>query len=94
MDKFFSHLRGKSIEVYIDDMVVKSPDLVQYSTDLTDVFTALRRFNLQLNLEKRVFGVDVSKFLGFMLTQRKLTQKNVRQSLICEAPTMSRKYND
>jgi len=70
MDKVFSHLMGHCVEVYIDDMVVKSPSHRQHAEDLSAVFSALRRYNLRLNLNKFVFGVDRGKFLGFMLTQR------------------------
>jgi len=70
MDKVFSHLMGKCVEVYVDDMVVKSPSHHQHAQDLSAVFSALRQYNLRLNPDKFVFGVDRSKFLGFMLIQR------------------------
>ena len=69
MDKVFSHLMGQCIEVYVDDMVFKSPSHHQHAQDLSAVFSALRQYNLRLNPDKCVFGVDRSKFLGFMLTQ-------------------------
>jgi len=70
MDKVFSHLMGQCVEVYIDDMVVKSPSHHQHAQDLSAVFSALRQYNLHLNPNKCVFGVDRGKFLRFMLTQR------------------------
>jgi len=70
MDKVFSHLMGQCVEVYVDDMVVKSPSHHQHAQDLSAVFFALRQYNLRLNPDKCVFGVDCGKFLGFMLTQR------------------------
>ena len=70
MDKVFSHLMGQCVEVYVDDMVVKSPSHHQYAEDLSAVFSVLRQYNLHLNPDKCVFGVDRDKFLGFMLTQR------------------------
>jgi len=71
MDKVFSHLMGKCVEVYVDDMVVKSLSHQQHAQDLfTIFFSALRQYNLRLNPTKCVFGVDHGKFLGFMLTQR------------------------
>jgi len=70
MDKVFSHLTGHCVEVYVDDMVVKSPSHHQHAEDLAAVFSALRQYNLCLNPDKCVFGVDRGKFLGFMLTQR------------------------
>ena len=63
MDKVFNHLMGKCVEVYVDDMVVKSPRHHQHTQ-------VLRQYNLHLNPEKCVFGVDRGKFLRFMLTQR------------------------
>jgi len=70
MDKVFSHLVGQCVEVYVEDMVFKSPSYHQHAEDLSAVFSALRQYNLRLNLDKCVFGVDRGKFLGFMLTQR------------------------
>jgi len=70
MDKVFSHLMGQCVEVYVDDMVVKSPSHHQHAEDLSALFSALRQYNLRLNPDKCVFDVDRGKFLGFMLTQR------------------------
>jgi len=72
MDKVFNHLMGMCVEVYVDDMVFKSPSHLQHAQDLSTVFSALRQYNLRLNPEKCVFGVDNEKFLGFMLTQREI----------------------
>jgi len=69
MDKVFSHLMGNYVEVYVDDMVVKSPSHHQHAQDLSAAFSALRQYNHRLNPDKCVFGVNRGKFLGFMLTQ-------------------------
>jgi len=63
MDKVFSHLMDRCVEVYVDDMVVKSPSYLQHSKDLVEVFTTLRKHNLRLNLEKCVFHADSGKLL-------------------------------
>jgi len=70
MDRVFQPLLGKSVEIYVDDIIVKSPNTKQHSVDLTQVFKALRAYNITLNHEKCTFRVDGGKFLGFMLTQR------------------------
>jgi len=70
MDRVFQPLLGKTVEVYVDDIIVKSPNVQQHSADLAQVFKALRTYNIRLNPEKCTFGVDGGKFLGFMLTQR------------------------
>jgi hypothetical protein len=61
---------GKTVEVYIDDMVVKSIKSTDHMEDLRQVFSILRRHNLKLNASKCAFGVGSGKFLGFMVTQR------------------------
>jgi len=84
MDKVFSHLTGHCVEVYVDDMVVKSPSHHQHAEDLEAVFSALRQYNLHLNPDKCIFGVDRGKFLGFMLTQRGIEANPVKCKAIIE----------
>jgi len=67
MDRVFSHLIGKKCASIL---VVKSQPPEQHSEDLADIFVALRKFNLRLNLAKCMFGVNEGKFLDLMLTQR------------------------
>ena len=67
--KMFSELLGKTVEVYIDDMVVKSVNSIDHVEDLRKVFGILRRHNLKLNASKCAFGVGSGKFLGFLVTQ-------------------------
>ena len=66
----FSGLLGKTIEVYIDDMVVKSVKGTDHVKDLKQVFSILGRHNLKLNASKCAYGVGLGKFLGFLVTQR------------------------
>ncbi len=68
--KMFSELLGKTVEVYIDDMVVKSVKSSNHVEDLRRVLGILRRHNLKLNAAKCAFGVGSGKFLRFMVTQR------------------------
>ena len=59
---------GKNIEVYIDDMVVKSKVVFVYVGDLRSIFEILRKHKLGLNASKCSFGVGSDKFLGYMVT--------------------------
>ncbi|XP_068497948.1 uncharacterized protein [Phaseolus vulgaris] len=70
MDKVFKEQIGKNLEVYVDDMVVKSSEIQKHLEDLEEVFAQIRKYNIRLNPEKCVFGVRGGKFLGFMLTNR------------------------
>ena len=53
---------GKSIEVYIDDMVVKSKVVSEHVGDLENIFEILRKHKLRLNAYKFSFGVGSGKF--------------------------------
>ena len=59
---------GKNVEVYIDDMVVKSKLVYEHLADLSTIFDILKRHKLRLNASKCFFGVGSGKFLGYMVT--------------------------
>ena len=61
---------GRNIEVYVDDMLVKSLDEERHLDDLQETFNTLRRHQMKLNPKKCAFGVSSGKFLGFMVSQR------------------------
>ena len=70
MTKMFEAQMGKNIEVYIDDIVVKSKMVSEHIGDLTNIFKILRGHKLRLNASKCSFGVGSGKFLGYMVTHR------------------------
>ena len=63
---------GKSIEVYIDDIVVKSKVVSGHVGDLGNIFEILRKHKLCLNAFKCSFGVGLGKYLGYMVTHREI----------------------
>ena len=68
--RIFEPQLGKNIEVYIDDVVVKSKVVSEHVGDLRDIFEILRKHKLHLNASKCSFGMGSSKFLGYMVTHR------------------------
>ena len=72
MTRMFESLLGKNIEIYIDDMVVKSKMVSEHLGDLRVVFEILRSYKLRLNASKCSFGVGSGKFLGYMVTHREI----------------------
>ena len=68
--RMFEPQLGKSIEVYIDDMVVKSKVVFEHVGDLRKNFEILRKHKLRLNASKCSFGVRSGKFLGYMVTHQ------------------------
>ena len=72
MTRMFESLLGKNMEIYIDDMVVKSKKVSEHLGDLQVVFEILRSYKLRLNASKCSFGVGSGKFLGYMVTHRRI----------------------
>ena len=70
MTRMFEPQLGKNIEIYIDDMVVKSKVMAEHLRDLDSTFGILRKHKLRLNASKCSFGVGSGKFLGYMVTHR------------------------
>ena len=70
VNKLFEPLIGRTMEVYVDYMVVKSKLQSDHHVDLRKTFEILRAFNMKLNPKKCVFGVRSGKFLGFMISHR------------------------
>ncbi|GKV15168.1 hypothetical protein SLEP1_g25970 [Rubroshorea leprosula] len=54
------------------DIVVKSPREEDHLTNLVETFNNLRRYSMKLTLTKCTFGVESGKFLGFMVSRRRI----------------------
>ena len=61
---------GRNVEVYVDDIVIKSAKGNDLLADLAENFQSLRSYNIKLNPAKCVFGVPAGKLLGFMVSER------------------------
>ena len=70
MTIMFKPQLGRSIEVYIIDIVVKSRVVSEHVGDLMKIFEILRKHKLSLNASKCSFGVGSGKFLGYMVTHK------------------------
>ena len=68
MNKMFMHQIGRNVQVYVNDMLVKSLHENDHLDDLQEIFDTLRSYNMKLNPSKCVFGVTAGKFLGFMVS--------------------------
>ena len=54
----------QNVEVYVDDMLVKSLDEEKYLYDLQETFDTLRRYNMKLNPSKCALESHLVSFLG------------------------------
>lgn len=66
--KMFKDQIENTVEVYIEDMVIKSKKSEEHVMNLVEAFEILRRHKLHPNASKCAFGVGFGKFLGYMIT--------------------------
>ena len=86
----FSKQIGRNIEVYVDDIFVKSKEEENHLDDLKETFNTLRQYSMKLNPAKCAFGVSSGKFLSFMVSQRGIeaNPEKVRAILEMSSPKM------
>ena len=70
VNRMFADMLGKTMEVYIDDMLVKSLAAENHLDHLKQAFQVLEKYNMKLNPTKCSFGVSSGKFLGYLVTKR------------------------
>jgi len=70
MNFIFYEFIGMLVEIYIDDVVVKSGDFTKNLADLRKVLECTMKHGLKMNPNKCAFGVSAGQFLGFMVHQR------------------------
>jgi hypothetical protein len=92
MNYIFHDLIGKLVEIYIDDIVVKSASVEGHLGDLRQVLERTRRFGLRMNLKKCAFGVSAGQFLGFLVHEREIEigQKSQEAARTMVPPTTKR----
>ena len=84
MNKMFTQQIGRNVQVYVDDMLVKSLRENNHLDDLQERFNTLRSYNMKLNPSKCVFRVTTGKFLGFMVSHRGIEVNSEKVRAIME----------
>jgi hypothetical protein len=89
MNLIFYVLLGIIVEVYIDDIVVKSAGFESHLTDLCLAFEKMCQYGLKMNPLKCAFGVSAGKFLGFIIHEHgiEIDPKNVESIKKVKDPT-------
>ncbi|GJX60293.1 reverse transcriptase domain-containing protein [Tanacetum coccineum] len=72
VDKAFHKQIGRNLEVYVDDLVIKSRTEDEIVRDIEETFKTLREINIKLNPKKYTFGVEERMFLGYKFNTRGL----------------------
>ncbi|GJX70222.1 reverse transcriptase domain-containing protein [Tanacetum coccineum] len=65
VDKAFQRQIGRNLEVYVDDLVIKSRTEEEIIRDIAETFKTLRQINMKLNPKKCTFGMQEGMFLGY-----------------------------
>ena len=68
VNQMFKKQIGRNVEVYVDDMLVKSKKEEDHLDDLKETINTLRQYSMKLNPSKCAFRVSSGKFLGFMVS--------------------------
>jgi hypothetical protein len=89
MNLIFHELLGIIVEVYIDNIVVKSSVLDSHLTDLCLAFEKMHQYGLKMNPLKCAFGVSTGKFLGFIIHEHgiEIDHRRVESMKKVKAPT-------
>ncbi|KAK8957690.1 hypothetical protein KSP39_PZI001086 [Platanthera zijinensis] len=92
MDHVFKEQKGRNLEVYVDDLLVKSKSFSLHLQDLAETFSTLCRYKMKLNPSKCTFGESKGKFLCHLLTPEGLAPNpNKVKAILDMAPPRSPK---
>lgn len=80
----FSKKIGCNVEVYVNDMLVKSKANIEHLDDLRETFDTLQKYKMKLNPTKCSFGVSLGKFLSFMVSQKGIEANLEKVKVILE----------
>ena len=89
VNRMFQKQIGTSMEVYIDDMLVKSIMVELHITHLAEAFQILKEYIIKLNLAKCAFGVLAGKFLGFIVNNRGIEANPDKIKAVLDMPLPS-----
>ncbi|XXG82707.1 hypothetical protein AAC387_Pa10g0605 [Persea americana] len=87
MMKIFQDMQHRTIECYVDDLIVKSKRKEDHLQDLREVFLRLRKHKLRMNPLKCFFGVSLGKFLGFIVRKAGIELDPIKVKAILEMPS-------
>ncbi|WZZ70335.1 hypothetical protein YC2023_081705 [Brassica napus] len=87
VNRMFAEQLGDTMEVYIDDMLVKSLTANDHIKHLTTCFESLNKYNMKLNPTKCTFAVTSREFLGYIATKRGIEANPRKIAAIAELPS-------
>ena len=89
VNRMFQKQIGTTMEVYIDDMLVKSTTVELHIAHLSEAFQILRNYNMKLNPAKCAFGESAEKFFGFIVNHRGIEANPDKIKVVLDMPSPS-----
>ena len=89
VNRMFQKQISTTMEVYIDDMLVKSTTAELHIAHLSEAFQILRNYNMKLNPAKCAFEVSAEKFLGFIVNHRGIEANPDKIKVVLDMPSPS-----
>ena len=89
VNMMFQKKIGASMEVYIDDMLVKSTTAELDIAHMVEAFLILKEYNMKLNPAKCAFRVSAGKFLGFIVNNRGIEANSDNIKAVLDMPSPS-----
>ncbi|GJZ55865.1 reverse transcriptase domain-containing protein [Tanacetum coccineum] len=90
VDKAFDNQVGRNIEVYVDDLVIKSHTEAKMLRDVDETFRTLRKINMKLNPKKCTFGAVEGMFLGYMISPKGIKPCPDKTEAVLQLPFLSK----
>nr|GEV39731.1 reverse transcriptase domain-containing protein [Tanacetum cinerariifolium] len=87
IDKAFESQIGQNIEVYVDDLVIKSHIEDEMMRDIEETFRTLRKVNMKLNPKKCSFGLAEGIFLGYVVTREGIKPCPDKTAVVLQLPS-------
>jgi len=82
----FHDMIHKEVEVYVDDMIIKSKEREGHVPALWAFFDQLRQYQMRLNPHKCVFGITKGKLLGYVVNQKGIEVDPAKVQAIRDMP--------
>ncbi|GJX72947.1 reverse transcriptase domain-containing protein [Tanacetum coccineum] len=87
VDKAFDRQVSRNIEVYVDDLVIKSHTEAKMLRDIDETFRTLRKINIKLNPKKCTFGAVEGMFLGYMISSKGIKPCPDKTDVVLQLPS-------
>ncbi|GKC98019.1 reverse transcriptase domain-containing protein [Tanacetum coccineum] len=88
VDKAFHKQIDRNLEVYVDDLVIKSRTEDEIVRDMEETFQTLREINMKLNPKKCTFGIEEGMFLGYKVSTRGLKVCPDKVDVVLSLPSL------